>query len=200
MLKQFLNNNIIEAGCDESGRGCLAGPVFAAAVILPLSYNNKKINDSKLLSVTERENLRKEIEKCAIEWAVAYVDNVEIDKINILNASYKAMHLALSKLKSLPQFLLIDGNSFRKYKNIPHKCIIKGDRQFLSIASASIIAKTYRDKYMIELCKKHPEYNWKKNKGYATPFHKEAINKYGITPYHRKSFNLNYQLKITLPK
>ncbi|HNW88944.1 MAG TPA: ribonuclease HII [Bacteroidales bacterium] len=196
MLKLFFRKNTIEAGCDEAGRGCLAGPVFAAAVILPKNYKNKDLNDSKKLSEKQRDLLRTEIEKEALAWAVTQLDNHAIDEINILNASIQTMHLAVKKLGKVPELLLIDGNRFKPYENIPHQCIIKGDGKYMSIAAASVLAKTHRDEYMLELHKEFPEYNWAQNKGYPTRDHKDAINLHGITPYHRKSFNLNEQLKF----
>lgn len=198
MLKKFYSKKLIEAGCDEAGRGCFAGPVFAAAVILPRNFKDELLNDSKQLTVKQRNILRKVIEKEASAWAVASVDNIEIDEINILNASFLAMHKAIDKLKITPKLLLIDGNRFNKYKNIPHKCIIKGDGKYLSIAAASVLAKTHRDEFMLNLDKEFPDYDWKNNKGYPTPKHKQAIAKHGISPYHRKSFNLNEQMKIEL--
>lgn len=196
MLKQYFTEEKIEAGCDEAGRGCLAGPVFAAAVILPKNFKNELLNDSKKLSKKNREILREIIIKNAISWAVAKVDNKKIDEINILNASFLAMHKAIKKLKTKPGLLLIDGNRFKEYKNIPHNCIIKGDGKYMSIAAASILAKTFRDDFMIRLHKKYPVYDWDNNKGYPTKKHREAITKYGITKYHRLSFNLNEQLKL----
>ncbi len=197
MLKSFYQENTIEAGCDEAGRGCLAGPVFAAAVILPSDYYNKDLNDSKLLSEKIRIKLRTEIENDAIDFAVASLDNLEIDKINILNASIFAMHKAVSQLKIKPELLLIDGNRFKPYENIPHSCIVKGDKKFLSIAAASILAKTYRDDYMDLIHNEFPMYQWYKNKAYPTKEHREAIAKYGITKYHRNSFKLiDSQLKL----
>lgn len=190
MLKSHLHKNKIEAGCDEAGRGCLAGPVFAAAVILPLNFKNKILNDSKKLSEIKRYELREIIINKSIAWAVGIVDNNEIDKINILNASIKAMHIAVDKLKLSPEHLLIDGNRFKPYKNIPHTCIIKGDGKYLSIAAASILAKTFRDDYMIELHNKFPVYDWKNNKGYPTKKHRLGIAEHGITEYHRKTFRL----------
>ena len=198
MLKKFYSKKLIEAGCDEAGRGCFAGPVFAAAVILPRDFEDELLNDSKQLTVKQRNILREIIEKEASAWAVASVDNIEIDEINILNASFLAMHKAIDKLKITPKLLLIDGNRFNKYKNIPHKCIIKGDGKYLSIAAASVLAKTHRDEFMLNLDKEFPDYDWKNNKGYPTPKHKQAIAKHGISPYHRKSFNLNEQMKIEL--
>ena len=190
MLKQFFESGKIEAGCDEAGRGCLAGPVFAAAVILPADYHNDILNDSKQLSEKQRFLLKGEIENIAIDFAVASVDNVEIDKINILNASIKAMHLAVDKLKIIPDMLLIDGNRFKVYKNIPHHCIIKGDATYMSIAAASILAKTYRDEYIEQLHLKYPYYGWNKNKAYPTKKHREAIEKYGVSEYHRMTYRL----------
>ncbi|PLX03821.1 MAG: ribonuclease HII [Marinilabiliales bacterium] len=195
MLKLSYSNKI-EAGCDEAGRGCLAGPVFAAAVILPKGFKNNLINDSKQLNKKRRDELRTIIENTAEYWAVAQVSNEEIDKINILNASYLAMHRALDKLAIVPELLLIDGNRFNKYKDIPHQCIIKGDGKYLSIAAASILAKTYRDEFMENAALKFPNYAWDKNKGYPTKQHKMAIMKYGYTDLHRKSFNANIQMKI----
>ncbi|MDT8401453.1 MAG: ribonuclease HII [Bacteroidales bacterium] len=190
MLRSFFSRKLTEAGCDEAGRGALAGPVVAAAVILPRRYRNEILNDSKKLSPLLRETLRKEICEKALSWNVAMVDNNEIDQINILRATYKAMHLAIDGLSRKPEFLLVDGNYFIPFKDIPFKTIIEGDGQFMSIAAASILAKTYRDEYMIKIHDEYPQYGWKNNKGYPTPEHKEAIEKYGITPYHRKTFNL----------
>jgi len=195
MLKLSYSNRI-EAGCDEAGRGCLAGPVFAAAVILPKGFKNNLINDSKQLNKKRRDELKTIIENTAEYWAVAQVSNEEIDEINILNASYLAMHRALDKLKIVPELLLIDGNRFNKYKDIPHQCIIKGDGKYLSIAAASILAKTYRDEFMETAALKYPNYAWDKNKGYPTKEHKLAIMKYGYTGLHRKSFNANIQMKM----
>lgn len=189
MLKKSLTNKI-EAGCDEAGRGCLAGPVVASAVILPKRFKNKTLNDSKVLSEKKREFLRSIIEKEAIAWAVGIVSPAEIDKINILNASFLAMHRAIQQLKTTADLLLIDGNNFNPYPNIPHKCIIKGDAKFMSIAAASILAKTYRDDIMKSLDTIHPNYHWKKNKGYPTKQHRKAIREYGANQYHRKSFQL----------
>lgn len=197
MLKSFYKPNTIEAGCDEAGRGCLAGPVTAAAVILPPDYHNKILNDSKQLSEKKRYQLRKEIENDAIYFAVASVDNYEIDKINILNASFEAMHRAVQKLNKKPELLLIDGNRFKPYDGIPHECIIKGDGKYLSIAAASILAKTYRDDYMLDLHSKFQYYSWDKNKGYPTKAHRAGIVEHGITKYHRLSFRLlDTQLKL----
>lgn len=181
---------MLEAGCDEAGRGCLAGPVYAAAVILPPDFKNELLNDSKKLKETDRYALREVIEKEALAWAVAEVDNMEIDAINILNASFLAMHRALDKLKKKPQFLIIDGNRFKPYKNIAHQCIIKGDAKYMNIAAASILAKTYRDDYMKKESLVYPQYAWEKNMGYPTIKHREAIRKHGVTPLHRLSFQL----------
>lgn len=190
MLKKYLDKKLIEAGCDEAGRGCLAGPVFAAAVILPKNFKNPILNDSKKLSDTQRKLLRPIIEKEAIAWAVGQVSAAEIDTINILNASFLAMHRAIEQLKQIPEHLLIDGNRFKKYKEIPHTCIIQGDGKYLSIAAASVLAKTYRDDYMDELHLKFPMYEWLSNKAYGTVKHREAIVKYGVSEHHRKSFRL----------
>jgi ribonuclease HII len=190
MLKPYFNKTLIEAGCDEAGRGCLSGPVFAAAVILPKKFKNNLLNDSKKLSEKIRYQLRPIIEKEAIAFAVAQVSCHEIDKINILNASFLAMHRAIDKLKIPPQLLLIDGNRFNAYKNIPHQCIIAGDAKYLSIAAASILAKTYRDDYMNNLHKKFPVYGWDTNKGYGTISHRLAISLYGSVKHHRMSFTL----------
>jgi ribonuclease HII len=198
MLKQYYTEDLVEAGCDEAGRGCLAGPVFAAAVILPKDFTDNTLDDSKKLSAVQRIGLREIIEKKAVCWAVGIVDNYGIDKINILKASLKAMHLALDKLTTKPQLILIDGNRFINYQDIPHKCIVKGDSEYMSIAAASILAKTYRDEYMEELHSEFPQYNWLKNKGYGTKDHKKAIAEFGITSYHRRSFKLNEQLKLDL--
>lgn len=197
MLKSFYDKDKIEAGCDEAGRGCLAGPVYAAAVILPNDYKNKILNDSKQLTEKQRDKLRPEIEKEAVSWAVAFVDNTEIDKINILNASILAMHKAIEQLKLKPELLLIDGNRFKQYQNINHKCIVKGDSLYMSIAAASVLAKTYRDEYMYKLHIEYPEYSWDKNKAYPTKFHRDSIVKYGVTKYHRLSYKLtDTQLKL----
>ena len=199
MLRSYFNKNLIEAGCDEAGRGCLAGPVYAAAVILPKKYKNKWLNDSKKLSDADRYELRPEIEKVALAWAVGVVDHKEIDEINILNASFLGMHRAVDQLKVTPELLLIDGNRFKVYKNIPHQCIIKGDAKYLSIAAASILAKTYRDDLMKAEALKHPEYSWENNMGYPTKKHREAIRQYGVTPIHRLTFQLlpkQQQLKL----
>lgn len=190
MLNSFYQEKLIEAGCDEAGRGCLAGPVFAAAVILPKNFFHPLLNDSKQVNEKNRNELRKIIEFSAITFAVASIDNHEIDQINILKASFKAMHLAVDKLKKKPQLLLIDGNRFIRYKKIPHHCIIKGDTLFASIAAASILAKTYRDEYMLQLHQQFPQYAWNNNKGYGTATHRKAIEKFGHCAYHRKSFHL----------
>jgi ribonuclease HII len=190
MLKSYFHKTLIEAGCDEAGRGCLSGPVFAAAVILPKNFKNKILNDSKKLTEEVRYALRPLIEKEAIAFAVAQVSPREIDRINILNASFLAMHRAIDKLKVQPQSLLIDGNRFNKYSSIPHTCIIEGDGKYLSIAAASILAKTYRDDYMYALHKKFPNYSWNKNKGYGTFLHRAAIKKFGPNKHHRLSFTL----------
>jgi len=190
MLASSHSNLVLEAGCDEAGRGCLAGPVTAAAVILPVDYFHKDLNDSKQLSHKKRARLRLEIEQIAIAWAIGVADNHEIDEINILNASYLAMHRAIDQLNPRPQLLLIDGNRFNPYPNIDHVCIIKGDATYSSIAAASILAKEYRDEFMRKLAEHHPEYIWEKNVGYPTEQHRNAIRSAGITPYHRKSFQL----------
>lgn len=190
MLLSFFTPDLIEAGCDEAGRGCLAGPVVAAAVILPRNYKHDVLNDSKQLGKDERDLLRIDIERDALAWAVAEVSNEEIDEINILNASFKAMHRAIDKLTIKPQFLLIDGNRFIPYEGINHECLIKGDAAYLSIAAASVLAKTYRDEIMQKLAEQFPGYGWKTNVGYPTLEHREGIRQLGITPYHRKSFTL----------
>lgn len=190
MLKAYFDKHLIEAGCDEAGRGCLAGPVFAAAVILPKDFKNKILNDSKQLTDKVRYELRPMIEKEALAFAVVEVSNTEIDEINILNASIKGMQRAVGKLKLRPELLLIDGNRFKPYDNIPHQCIIKGDAKFLSIAAASILAKTYRDDFMKEAAIKYPGYGWEKNMGYPTKEHRDGIRKLGPTPLHRTTFRL----------
>ena len=195
LLSQYTENKI-EAGCDEAGRGCLAGPVFAAAVILPKSFANELLNDSKKLTPKQRLMLREVIEKEALAWAVSVVDNNEIDKINILNASFLAMNEAVQMLDMQPELLLIDGNRFKNQTDIEYKCIVKGDALYQSIAAASILAKSYRDDYMIKLHEEYPCYGWNSNKGYPTAKHYEAIYENGISPYHRKSFALNKQLEI----
>ena len=181
----------MEAGCDEAGRGCYAGPVFAAAVILPAGFFHPLLNDSKQVAPEDRRELRVYIQAYAIAWAVARVDHDEIDRINILKASFKAMHLALDQLKPKPRLLLIDGNRFSKYKRVPHRCIVQGDATFASIAAASILAKTCRDEYMQQLHTEFPHYKWDSNKGYGTKEHRDAIERFGLCKYHRRSFNIN---------
>lgn len=190
MLLPYLHKDLVEAGCDEAGRGCLAGAVYAAAVILPPDYRNDTLNDSKQLTEKQRYRLREVIERDALSWAVGIVSPEEIDAINILNASFLAMHRAIGNLSIRPQYLLIDGNRFKPYAGIPHTTVVKGDGKYLSIAAASVLAKTYRDDYMDGLDKTYPAYGWQKNKGYPTQAHRDAIRLYGVTPYHRKSFNL----------
>lgn len=190
MLLPYLNADLIEAGCDEAGRGCLAGAVYAAAVVLPKDFRNELLNDSKQLTEHQRYALREVIEREAVAWAVGVVSPAEIDKINILNASFLAMHRAIDQLKVRPQHLLVDGNRFKKYQDIPHTTVVKGDGKYLSIAAASILAKTYRDDYMNRLHEEFPCYGWNRNKGYPTKEHRTAIAKHGTTPYHRLSFNL----------
>jgi ribonuclease HII len=190
MLKSHYYEGKVEAGCDEAGRGCLAGSVYAAAVILPEDYHNDLLNDSKQLTEKRRYQLREIIERDAVAWAVGIVSPDEIDKINILNASILAMHRALDQLKVRPEAIIVDGNKFKPYHQLPHTTIVKGDGKYLSIAAASILAKTYRDDYMNELAKEYPQYDWLSNKGYPTKKHRDAIRQYGITPYHRKSYNL----------
>ncbi len=198
MLQSFFLDNCIEAGCDEAGRGCLAGPVYAAAVIFPKDYKNELLNDSKQLSDKKRKELRTIIEKDAISWAVGVVDNHEIDKINILNASILAMHRAIEQLQPVPEHLIIDGNKFKKYKDIPHDCVVKGDGKYLAIAAASILAKTYRDDYMDALHEQFPMYNWISNKGYPTLQHKLAIQEHGFTEFHRMTFNAAIPTQLSL--
>jgi len=192
MLQPYYNEELLEAGCDEAGRGCLAGPVFAAAVVLPKDFFHPLLNDSKQVHEEQRYELRPFIEKQAIAFAVSQLCNKQIDKLNILRASFKSMHLAVKQLSVQPQLLLIDGNRFTKYNRIPHKCIIGGDGIYASIAAASILAKTYRDDYMKELHLKFPKYNWAQNKGYATKEHQQALDKWGPCRFHRRSFRLNY--------
>jgi len=182
--------NLLETGCDEAGRGCLAGPVVAAAVILPEGYCHPELNDSKQLSKKTREKLKNEIINSAMAWNVAFVDNHAIDELNILRASIKAMHLAIDGLTIQPQFILVDGSMFYPYKNVSHKTVVKGDSLYYSIAAASVLAKTFRDEYMEKIHNEFPQYGWNKNKGYPTVIHREAIVKHGVTPYHRKSFAL----------
>lgn len=218
MLKQYLNENLIEAGCDEAGRGCLAGPVYAAAVVLPKDFVCEELNDSKQLTEKQRYNLRSIIEKNAVSWGLGIVEAQEIDRLNILNASYLAMHRAIQSLSFTPEHLLIDGNRFRtikeipiyklphqkveerrfaNYNAIPHTCVVKGDGKYMSIAAASILAKTYRDDYMNMLHEQNPRYLWNANKGYPTEEHREALRKFGLTEHHRKSFRLlNDQLRL----
>lgn len=197
MLELSLYPDLVEAGCDEAGRGCLAGAVFAAAVILPKGFICEKLNDSKQLTEKERYALRPLIEEQALAWAIGIVDQKDIDEINILNASFLAMQRAVANLKTRPQHLLIDGNRFRKYEDIPHTCVVKGDGKLLPIAAASVLAKTYRDDYMLNLHREYPLYDWDHNKGYPTKKHREAIDKHGVTPYHRLTFNLtDKQLKL----
>lgn len=191
-LQSFYQEVLLEAGCDEAGRGCLAGPVFAAAVILPNDFEHPLLNDSKLLSEKQRYQMRPIIEEAAIAFAVASLCNHTIDEINILHASFRCMHEAIKKLSVVPELLLIDGNRFHAYKNIPHQCIVDGDRLYASIAAAGILAKTYRDDFMQSLHQQHPEYGWTRNKGYGTKEHQQALTQYGPTPYHRRSFRLDY--------
>lgn len=190
MLENHYYEGMIEAGCDEAGRGCLAGSVYAAAVILPPDYKNELLNDSKKLTDRKRKQLREVIERDAVAWAVGIVTPEEIDKINILNASFLAMHRALDQLKVRPEAVIVDGNRFKPYKDLPYTTIVKGDGKYMAIAAASILAKTYRDDYMDGLAEEYPQYDWKSNKGYPTKKHREAIRQYGVTPYHRMSYNL----------
>ena len=188
VLKSSFTKNIIEAGCDEAGRGCLAGPVFAAAVVLPKNFRHKLLNDSKKLTAEARNKLRPVIEHKAIAWAVASVDHEEIDRINILNASFKAMHLAIDQLQMRPELLLIDGNRFSAYFGVAHQCVIQGDGIYASIAAASILAKTYRDEFMLKAHDEYPQYGWNENKGYGTLYHREQLRLHGMCHYHRKTF------------
>ena len=190
MLKSSYQSKVLEAGCDEVGRGCIAGPVVAASVIFPNDYSNESIKDSKTISSKKRILIEKEIKSSAIAWSVSEIDNKRIDRENILNASISAMHAALENLRVIPEYIIVDGNKFKKYKDIEHRCIIKGDSKYLSIAAASIIAKNYRDKLMKKLSEKHNQYDWHKNFGYPTKSHRDAIKKFGITELHRKSFKL----------
>ncbi len=190
MLKSHYYENLVEAGCDEAGRGCLAGSVYAAAVILPPDYENDLLNDSKKLTAKKRYALREVIQRDALAWAVGIVTPEEIDKINILNASFLAMHRALDQLSLRPEAVIVDGNRFRPYQDLPFTTIVKGDGKYLSIAAASVLAKTYRDDYMLSLAKEYPQYDWQSNMGYPTKKHRQAIRDHGITPYHRKSYNL----------
>jgi len=198
-LQKYFLKNVLEAGTDEAGRGCLSGPVVAAAVILPDDFEHPLLNDSKQLTEKQRELLRPFIEKNALAYGVSYINELKIDEINILQASILAMHTAIEKLSVTPKHIIVDGNKFNSFKNIPHKTIIKGDAKFMSIAAASVLAKTYRDEFMQKLDLEFPDYYWKKNKGYPTKQHREAIRKFGITPYHRKTFRLlPEQLKLDL--
>jgi ribonuclease HII len=196
LMSQFSEKPLVEAGCDEAGRGCLSGPLFAAAVIFPFNYINEELNDSKQLSKTKREALRETIIKDAVAYAVVSISETEIDKINILNASFRGMNLAVRELNIKPELLLIDGNRFINETAIPYHCIVKGDAKYLSIAAASILAKTFRDDFMEKLDAKYPEYGWKQNKGYPTQEHQDAIHKFGRTPYHRKTFHIKGQMKL----
>ena len=198
MLLSHYYEGLVEVGCDEAGRGCLAGSVYAAAVILPPDYENELLNDSKKLSAKKRYTLRAEIERDAVAWAVGVVTPEEIDKINILNASFLAMHRALDQLKVRPEAVIVDGNRFKPYQELPFTTIVKGDGKSLSIAAASILAKTYRDDYMQALAKEYPQYDWQSNMGYPTKKHRQAISEHGVTPYHRKSFNLLGDGQLTL--
>lgn len=197
-LPGHYTSKLIEAGCDEAGRGCLAGPVFASAVILPRNFKNKILTDSKQLSEKQRKELRRIIEAEAVAWAVASVDADIIDEINILNASILAMHRAIKQLNPLPELLLIDGNRFKPYPGISHICIVKGDQKYLSIAAASVLAKTCRDEFMVSIHEQHPEYAWDRNKGYPSEKHREIISKIGVSPYHRKSFRCTLQTKLEI--
>lgn len=190
MLKSHYYENLVEAGCDEAGRGCLAGSVYAAAVILPPDYENDLLNDSKKLTAKKRYALREVIQRDALAWAVGIVTPEEIDKINILNASFLAMHRALDQLSLRPEAVIVDGNRFKPYQDLPFTTIVKGDGKYLPIAAASVLAKTYRDDYMLSLAKEYPQYDWQSNMGYPTKKHRQAIRDHGITPYHRKSYNL----------
>lgn len=198
MLENHYYEGLVEAGCDEAGRGCLAGSVFAAAVILPPDYENELLNDSKKLTDRKRKQLREIIEHDAVDWAVGIVEPGEIDEINILNASILAMHRALDQLKVRPEAVIVDGNRFKPYRDLPYITIVKGDGKYLSIAAASILAKTYRDDYMDRLAEDYPQYDWKSNKGYPTKKHRQAIRECGITPFHRRSFTLLPPEELTL--
>lgn len=199
MLKNYYEQGRVEAGCDEAGRGCLAGSVYAAAVILPPDYHNERLNDSKKLTARQRYALRQDIERDAVAWAVGVVTPQEIDQINILNASILAMHRALDQLQVRPGAIIVDGNRFKPYRDLPHTTIVKGDGKYLSIAAASILAKTYRDDEMIRLAQEYPDYDWQHNMGYPTRKHREAIRQHGITPYHRRTFNLLGSEELTIP-
>lgn len=198
MLLNHYYEDLVEAGCDEAGRGCLAGSVYAAAVILPPDYKNESLNDSKQLTAKRRNELREIIQRDAVAWAVGVVTPEEIDKINILNASILAMHRALDSLKVRPEAVIVDGNRFKPYRELPYTTIVKGDEKYMAIAAASILAKTYRDDYMEKLALEYPQYDWKNNKGYPTKKHRNAIKEYGITPFHRRSFNLLGDTQLTL--
>lgn len=199
MLKNYYEQGRVEAGCDEAGRGCLAGSVYAAAVILPPDYHNERLNDSKKLTARQRYALRQDIERDAVAWAVGVVTPQEIDQINILNASILAMHRALDQLQVRPEAFIVDGNRFKPYRDLPHTTIVKGDGKYLSIAAASILAKTYRDDEMVRLAQEYPDYDWQHNMGYPTRKHREAIRQHGITPYHRRTFNLLGSEELTIP-
>ena len=199
MLKNYYEQGRVEAGCDEAGRGCLAGSVYAAAVILPPDYHNERLNDSKKLTARQRYALRQDIERDAVAWAVGVVTPQEIDQINILNASILAMHRALDQLQERPEAIIVDGNRFKPYRDLPHTTIVKGDGKYLSIAAASILAKTYRDDEMVRLAQEYPDYDWQHNMGYPTRKHREAIRQHGITPYHRRTFNLLGSEELTIP-
>lgn len=199
MLKNYYEQGRVEAGCDEAGRGCLAGSVYAAAVILPPDYRNERLNDSKKLTARQRYALRQDIERDAVAWAVGVVTPQEIDQINILNASILAMHRALDQLQMRPEAIIVDGNRFKPYRDLPHTTIVKGDGKYLSIAAASILAKTYRDDEMVRLAQEYPDYDWQHNMGYPTRKHREAIRQHGVTPYHRRTFNLLGSEELTIP-
>lgn len=199
MLKNYYEQGRVEAGCDEAGRGCLAGSVYAAAVILPPDYHNERLNDSKKLTARQRYALRQDIERDAVAWAVGVVTPQEIDQINILNASILAMHCALDQLQVRPEAIIVDGNRFKPYRDLPHTTIVKGDGKYLSIAAASILAKTYRDDEMVRLAQEYPDYDWQHNMGYPTRKHREAIRQHGVTPYHRRTFNLLGSEELTIP-
>jgi len=199
MLKNYYEQGRVEAGCDEAGRGCLAGSVYAAAVILPPDYHNERLNDSKKLTARQRYALRQDIERDAVAWAVGVVTPQEIDQINILNASILAMHRALDQLQVRPEAIIVDGNRFKPYRDLPHTTIVKGDGKYLSIAAASILAKTYRDDEMARLAQEYPDYDWQHNMGYPTRKHREAIRQHGVTPYHRRTFNLLGSEELTIP-
>lgn len=199
MLKNYYEQGRVEAGCDEAGRGCLAGSVYAAAVILPPDYHNERLNDSKKLTARQRYALRQDIERDAVAWAVGVVTPQEIDQINILNASILAMHRALDQLQVRPEAIIVDGNRFKPYRDLPHTTIVKGDDKYLSIAAASILAKTYRDDEMVRLAQEYPDYDWQHNMGYPTRKHREAIRQHGVTPYHRRTFNLLGSEELTIP-